>query len=109
MFNLVFPCVFSSSFAIFICFKPGASTADKVSAGGHETLEDLVLDALDESLRINEGMNEGRREYEYEYDDEYEYEYEYEYDDDDDDDDDDHNHFLCSSHCQHWPGGVEAV
>lgn len=24
LFNLVFPCVFSSSFAIFICFRPGA-------------------------------------------------------------------------------------
>lgn len=31
-----------------VCVFAGASTADKVSAGGHETLEDLVLDALDE-------------------------------------------------------------
>ena len=52
--------------------------------------------------QINEGMNEGRREYDFKYT------YEYD-DDDDDDDDDDHNHFLCSSRCQHRPGGVEAV
>ena len=51
--------------------------------------------------QINEEMNEGRREYDFKY------KYEYEYDDDDDDDD--HNHFLCSSRCQHRPGGVEAV
>ena len=73
LFNLVFPCVFHQFCHIYLfqarclqqevekvsffcgCFA-GASTADKVSAGGHETLEDLVLDALDKPT--NKSRNE---------------------------------------------------